>query len=128
MASMIDVVFLLLIFFMCTSSFRALEGRLPAQLPRTGTGSQGELEDFDPIRIVLSRGAGQIQTRCDGRVCANFEVLLNHLKALRAVADVPVVIEGQTGVPFGLMVRALDTCYRADLRRVAFSAKGVDGG
>ena len=32
---MIDVVFLLLIFFLCTIKFRILEGKIPAFLPRT---------------------------------------------------------------------------------------------
>ena len=34
MTPMIDVVFLLLIFFMCTLRFKTLEGKLAAYLPR----------------------------------------------------------------------------------------------
>ena len=37
MASMIDVVFLLLIFFLLTVNFRAREGYLPSRLPHKAT-------------------------------------------------------------------------------------------
>ena len=37
MTPMIDVIFLLLIFFVCTASFRAAEEVLPAQMPSSGT-------------------------------------------------------------------------------------------
>ena len=126
MAPMIDIVFLLLIFFMCTSSFNENEGQLPAQMPQTSLQGRKLIEDFDPVRITLRSTPGGVEMLCDGQVCSNFDVLYAKLQARRAIADVPVIIEGRKGVPFGSMVAAMDTCYRADFRRVAFSARGVD--
>jgi len=125
MASMIDVVFLLLIFFMCTASFKRLESDMPTQLPRTGLGKKEEREDFDPIRIRLSSVPTGVLVECDGQACGTFGALFEMLTARRRIADVPVIIEGQGTVPFGYMVAALDACYKANLWRVAFSAKGV---
>jgi len=126
MAPMIDIVFLLLIFFMCTSSFNENEGQLPAQMPQTSLQARRLIEDFDPVRIVLQTTPAGIEVQCDGQHCAGFDALLAKLEARRTIADTPVIIEGRKGVPFGPMVAAMDMCYRANFRRVAFSARGVD--
>lgn len=50
MTPMIDVTFLLLVFFMCTLKFKTLEGRLAAYLPReegVNTGAATPLDDVD---------------------------------------------------------------------------------
>jgi biopolymer transport protein ExbD len=126
LASMVDVVFLLLIFFMCTSSFRGLENDLTAQLPRIGAGKDTSQEDFEPVRIEIARAGAGVRVTCDGATCASFADLADQLEARRAIADVPVIIAGQAAVPFRHMVSALDACHQAGLRRVAFSAKGAD--
>ncbi len=125
MAPMIDIVFLLLVFFMCTSSFNENESQLPAQMPQTSLQGRRLIEDFDPVRITLQTTAGAVEVQCDGQPCPSFDALLAKLEARRAIADVPVIIEGRKGVPFGPMVAAMDTCYRANFRQVAFSARGV---
>ncbi len=124
MASMIDVVFLLLIFFMCTSSFRGQENDLPTRLPQVGAARDGLHGDFEPIRIQVSKVHAGVLVTCAGRPCQSFDGLVEHLEAMRRIADLPVIIEGQDAVPFRHMVAALDACYRADLRRVAFAARG----
>ncbi|QDU66662.1 ExbD/TolR family protein [Engelhardtia mirabilis] len=53
MTPMIDVTFLLLIFFMCTLQFRTLEGRLAAYLPKdTGPALRSALQP-EPITIEV---------------------------------------------------------------------------
>ena len=125
MASMIDVVFLLLIFFMCTSSFETLENDLPTQVPQVGAKPSPDKADLEPVRISLSRVGATVVIKCGDESCGTFAGLTSKLKTLRALDDVPVVIQGQPTVPFGEMVAALDACYQADLRQVAFSTQGV---
>ncbi len=124
MASMIDVVFLLLIFFMCTSAFKAPERNLPSPLPRVG-GPRMAVEEFEPVRIVVQPVGDGVLISCDGQPCTSFAQLREQLEARRRIADLPVIIEGRRGVRFRHMVAALDTCYQADLRRAAFSARGI---
>ena len=125
MASMVDVVFLLLIFFMCTSSFTQIEDKLPTQLSQVGSGTNQETMDLPPIRISLQRSvSGVVLINCENEIFTEFKDLVKKLEEWRAIDDVRVIIEGQGTVPFGYMVRAFDACYQADLRRVAFSAKG----
>ncbi len=50
MTPMIDVTFLLLIFFMCTLKFKTLEGKLAAYLPKDVGVNQ---TDAEPIEKVL---------------------------------------------------------------------------
>lgn len=49
MTPMIDVTFLLLIFFMCTIKFKSLEGKLAAYLPKEVGTSPTPSEPLDPI-------------------------------------------------------------------------------
>ena len=124
MAAMIDVVFQLNIFFLVTSSALQMEKEMATQMPSVNTAVVKPAE-FDPIRLRLSRTADGVLVICDGTPVDSFDALAGMLKARRAIADVPVIIEGQETVPFGNMVQALDACYRADLKKVAFSARGV---
>lgn len=125
MAAMIDVVFLLLIFFMCTSSFRKPEEDLPTQLPRV-VGQQGATqEDFPPTRITLRTIGGGVLVECDGQSCPTFDALQEQIRMRRqAVGEISVIVEGQADVPFRWMVGAVDACYAANVYRVAFSARG----
>jgi biopolymer transport protein ExbD len=123
MAPMIDVVFLLLIFFMCTSSFDRPENEMRSDLPRTG--GAVDKDDFDPVRIRLTGRGQAVRITCDNQPCPDFETLVKMLKARRAIADVPVVIRGDGTVPVARMIGALDACHQADLKRVAFAAEGV---
>ena len=56
MTPMIDVVFLLLIFFIVSTEFRTIEGLLPTNLPRQqGVSAADPLEPpLPPLRIILS--------------------------------------------------------------------------
>jgi biopolymer transport protein ExbD len=125
MASMIDVVFLLLIFFMCTMSFAAPEKDILTQLPRLATGTGGLERDFEPIRIRVSAAGASVLVTLDGAPVASFDELVRGLSARRQIADLPVIIDGQSDVAFKYMVAALDSCYEAELTRIAFSPRGA---
>jgi biopolymer transport protein ExbD len=124
MASMVDVVFLLLIFFMCTSSFIQIEDKLPTQLSQVGSGTSEESLDFPPVRISLQGGPGNLLITYNGQLYSNFQTLLEKLRNDRISDEVSVIIEGQGNVSYESMVKALDCCYQANIRNVAFSTKG----
>ncbi len=123
--SMIDVVFLLLIFFMCASRFRVLERRLDAFLPKDkGPQSiQTTVRQLDEIVIHVTA------VRPDLRV-PKFRIrefrtndpneLAARLKQLQSVGDMPVVIDGRPLCPFRHVMSALDSCARAKLTKVEF--------
>lgn len=53
MTPMIDVTFLLLIFFMCTLKFKTLEGKLSAYLPKDVGVNTTEAEEIEKVEIVI---------------------------------------------------------------------------
>ncbi len=53
MTPMIDVTFLLLIFFMCTLKFKTLEGKLAAYLPKDVGVNQSEAEPIEKVEILM---------------------------------------------------------------------------
>ena len=53
MTPMIDVTFLLLIFFMCTLKFKTLEGKLSAYLPKDVGVNQTQAEPIEKVAIIL---------------------------------------------------------------------------
>ncbi|MDB2576229.1 biopolymer transporter ExbD [Planctomycetota bacterium] len=70
MTPMIDVTFLLLIFFMCTLKFKVLEGKLGAYLPKDVGVNTSKAEPVEKVDIrldVLQPGTKMRQTR-DGLV------------------------------------------------------------
>ena len=65
MTPMIDVVFLLLIFFMCASKFRIPEGALRAYLPKdSGTGTIHKYVKNCRIQLWLA-DTGEVRARID---------------------------------------------------------------
>ena len=66
MTPMIDVTFLLLIFFMCTLKFKTLEGKLAAYLPKDVGVNQSDAEPKEKVEItmrVLQEGNKMIPVR-----------------------------------------------------------------
>ncbi len=53
MTPMIDVTFLLLIFFMCTHKFKTLEGKLAAYLPKDVGVNQMDAEPIEKVEILM---------------------------------------------------------------------------
>jgi len=53
MTPMIDVTFLLLIFFMCTLKFKTLEGKLAAYLPKDVGVNQMDAEPIEKVEVLV---------------------------------------------------------------------------
>jgi biopolymer transport protein ExbD len=93
MAAMVDVVFLLLIFFMCTSSISQLESSLSSQVSRLGPGSGQELEELPPYIVRLERAGEGVLVWLEDRPCATFDDLYDRLR------EAPRDIQPRSGRP-----------------------------
>lgn len=122
MTSMIDVVFLLLIFFICTSSFNKPEDKL--DIASTTPGESSQQVEFEPVRIALSSNSAGVVIMCDNTLCNDMLSLLQELDRRRQMADVPIIVEGEGPVPFESMVQAVETAKHAKFMNVAFSVGG----
>ena len=133
MTPMIDVIFLLLIFFVCTSSFLPPEQWLPTtfSLPgaiREAPPLEEELEELEQIVVYVYPREHQPRWRVNQRGCRRFEELVGALVRLARVdRRLPVVLDVHAQVPMGEVIRVYDAVRAAGFERVQFAAR-ADGG
>ena len=115
--SLIDVLFLLLIFFMLTSTFKRA-GELELNLPESSTAAPAVgIAPAEGVSLVLTE-KGTLML--DGAT-ATFEELPQALQAVRERRpQAQVMIEAETGVPHGQVVRLLDA-----VRTAGFTGVGI---
>jgi biopolymer transport protein ExbD len=115
---MVDVVFLLIIFFMVSTTFITLETGLPVDLPQATT-AEGQPEGLPTVTIDAQR-----RIYLAGAEVAE-EELEGLLRSVLADAEVEtVVLRADQSVPHGLTVRVMDAIKRAGAARVAIAAGG----
>ena len=125
MTPMIDVIFLLLLFFMSTSVFAQIESEMEITLPEA---SESVAMDRAPYEIIIN-------VKADGTIVVNQRAMtLDELEAmLTKVADIfqgqGVIIRGDTQTPMGVAVDVLNACAKVDIHNVSFATiKPEDGG
>ena len=125
MAAMIDVVFLLLIFFICTSNFNSLEEQLPMTLSHPGSISEvvkltPDEEDFKFATIrVIAGDDGRIQWQIDGRTCNSLQEVEAVLRQLVQIkSDLPILIEMDDAAAWEHFIHVYDLCRTVGLSRV----------
>jgi biopolymer transport protein ExbD len=124
--SLVDILFLLLIFFTLTSTFKRA-GELDLQLPESTTAgpARGAPNQPAPLDLVLT---AQGTLLLDGAP-TSFEALPQELRAVReAQPDRPVVIEAETDVDHGQVVRLLDAVRTAGFTGVGIGVRASEGG
>ena len=127
MTPMIDVVFLLLIFFVSTASFQVPEDILPSALEMGTTGGPPPLENSDPLleRVVVEifTSDGRLYHRVNQRL-ANSPGEFRRL--LETIADIdqqlPVILDIGGDVALGDVIDAYDVCRLVGLERIQLAA------
>lgn len=117
LAPMIDVVFLLLCFFMTSTLFAQWETEMDITLPTAESGQiprrlQGEiiLNIFPDGRVVVN------QRTLEGDALAEFLVRIADLFPGHAV-----VLRSDEQTPFRHVMRVMDLCRRADIFNISFA-------
>ncbi len=129
LTSMIDVIFLLLIYFVITASFTADEGVLTTKLPQgTGSASQADLKPpAIPLDIVLrSIEPSSVHITVNNRLTADsFSQLYDLLVSLQKdyPPDNPLLIKPDGQVRWQHVVDAFNAAVRAKFSNVAFAAQ-----
>jgi len=156
--SMIDVTFLLLIFFMCSMNFKSVERALGAELPRNGPNRSRQDERYDvPVRVKIhwanargqvihgpasaypesfsgarrhvSLAGARIVVKVGQMVVRDLNELARTLADLAArQRDLSVVIDARRAVPFRWVIGALDACARASIGKVKFQSPPAPDG
>lgn len=123
MMPLVDVVFLLLIFFLAATTFAREEVELDLKLPEARSGEAGQLDQKLVVNIFAD---GRLVV--DGR-----EVTLEALRQKLAAAgrrnrDQAVLVRGDRAAQFGIGIAVLDACKLSKITKVEFGALPAGGG
>jgi biopolymer transport protein ExbD len=151
MTSMIDVVFLLLVFFVFSARFIVLEETLPSYLPKgrgdepfpeqvmaevvVGLGWKDEKASATAFTSGPYGGAdrglvafGQHLDRRVGYVAPRFDEIERYLvdRVQQYGPKTPVTVHFENGVPWQVVVDVIDVCERVGLHDVAVGAEEIE--
>jgi len=121
---LIDVVFLLLIFFMVSTTFND-DARLRLQLPQAD-GEPIASDELELLEIVIDVGG---RFYVDDRQVSDTRVETLRQAMVGAVGprrDLPVLIKADANTPHQAVMTALDAAGQLGMTRIAFAASKVD--
>ncbi len=138
MTPMIDVTFLLLIFFIVTLKFKTLEGRLDAALPKDRGTSTSQAEEVEKVDIVIKvLKEGQLVTDPENKRLLKYvgrtvsmdvgTQSFRDAKRMKAFLksfdkeETPVTIDARKGITYGDVVIALDVVIELGFQQIAFA-------
>jgi biopolymer transport protein ExbD len=130
---MLDILFMLLIFFLCFGLALAPEGALPAKLPASHGQAAGTMP-LTPIEIHLSPVGGgvQVQVRPLGGQVTSMADLYDRMRALSESrdfgVDAPVIILPGADVPMAVVADAYNAAFQAGFKEIVFGEKTEDAG
>ncbi len=115
---LIDMVFLLLVFFLAATTFARSEVEMDLDLPKSQAGKNDKESHLLVVNVMRDA-----TLRVDGRV-VTADGLRQRLRAAAARdKEQAVLIRGDTNVQFGAVALALDACLGAKLSRVSVAAQ-----
>ncbi len=123
-APMIDVVFLLLFFFMTSQLFSQWEAEIDLKLPSAESAQHRQRAHGEIILNVLESGVitvhGQILTADDVRDLFS--------RLVQQYEGQPVLIRADENVPYRHVMRVMDLCRQADIWNLSFAVLPAGAG
>lgn len=132
MTAMIDVIFLLLTFFVVTARFRAPEAVLPVLLPDQSPIEAVSLSVIEPLRVKIEEGTDGSRVEVGDRMIAispeqpaeGLAQLANRIEEVAAgqhrTADDPVELVCGEAVPWDTIVKVYDVLHTLGLSNITF--------
>ena len=127
--AMVDVIFCLCVFFMCSLHFRQLEGKFDTWLPKgKGTeGISGEMMQEIRVAVYWDEANNKAVRQLGNPMIADDD----ELQALIAEAhadfvklnkpDTPVTIDGDARVPWSEIINIVNICKRDQIDKIEFA-------
>ena len=108
--SLIDVVFLLLVFFMVSTTFAEHPG-IKLELPSASSAEPSKLE---PLTLTIDK-KGRMYLNGEG---IREDELRRKLKEEAKGPDVTLILKADKAVPYGYVIRAMDISRQSGIRRI----------
>jgi biopolymer transport protein ExbD len=126
---MVDVIFCLCVFFMCSMKFTSFEGRFRSWLPMD-QGSMDMLAALEEIRVAVFRDADTQTTRRQfGKIRIEDDAQLQELIQDAYAGwlqlgrpETPLIIDAEQMVPWQDVVNVMNLAKRAKVDKIQFAA------
>ena len=129
---MIDVIFCLCLFFMCSFHFKQLEGKIESWLPKDKGVFGDPVKDpvLEEIRVRMAWDANTSQTRIqvnsrpvstDDQLAAVLLASVNDYKR-SGKTDVPAIIDAEPQVPWQNVISVMDICKNINIEKIEFAS------
>ena len=130
--ALIDIIFCLIIFFMCSFHFKQLEGKIDSWLPKDkgvhGTPMQSQVLEEMRVSMRWDDGSQSVETKFGSRPVANEQELGDLLSEShaeyvnRGKAETPVIIDAEPHVPWKAVIGVMNVCKKRELEHIEFAA------
>jgi biopolymer transport protein ExbD len=132
--AMVDVIFCLCIFFMCSFHFKQLEGKIESWLPRGSAAGLKSNEKvlLEEIRVVLrwdAQNGATVRSVGNRPPASGDRDLIQTILSMGAdyqkmgKADFPVQIEASREVPWQDVVHIMDLLKKENIEKIEFTAE-----
>ncbi|MCC9607246.1 biopolymer transporter ExbD [Blastopirellula sp. JC732] len=127
MTPMIDVVFLLLVFFLWTASFQVVEYSLPSTItPPMGTGANvqppPEMADFEQVVVRLTMENDRLVWKVNDQPRYKLPEVRQLMQVLATIKnDVPLVIDADGTVGVGDVIDIYDLARELNFQDIQFA-------
>jgi biopolymer transport protein ExbD len=113
--SLIDILAILLIFFIVSTTFRKEQPRLQINLPESQSAEVVAAEKSEPL-VLRVKSAAEITL---GAEPVAIESLASALKTARKTSpDRPIAMQADREAPFGVVVKVLDALKQAGVKNI----------
>jgi biopolymer transport protein ExbD len=132
--AMVDIIFCLCLFFMCSLKFKPLDAKFDSWLPKDKGGAPATMQNqlIDEIRVLMSWNTAQnkLERLFGQQVCPPDEAGNEKLRRLikdsyndykaRGNPNVPLILDVGPKVPWKFVVEALDLGKDAGVQKLEF--------
>lgn len=128
---MVDVIFCLCVFFMCSLKFKQLEGKFDSWLPKGkgvgGTGSVSALIEEIRVAMFYDEKTGKTLRQLGNRRIDDDAMLQQLIKDAHAdflrlnKPDTPVTIDAEAKVPWREVITVMNLCKRNSIDKIEFA-------
>jgi biopolymer transport protein ExbD len=126
---MVDVIFCLCVFFMCSFKFKQLEGKFDSWLPKDKGASQPTPEDPKEIRIAMfwDDQTEKVRRQMGTRIVENDEEMLVLMRGAyedwkaKGNEKVPVIIDGDERIPWKDVINVVNMAKGLQIENIEFA-------
>ena len=130
---MVDVIFCLCIFFMCSFKFKQLEGKFDSWLPRN-KGMEGTPAEIQEIRVAMFWDAEtqKVRRQYGSRIVEDDAQLESLIRGayddfkLKGRPEAPVIVDGDPRIPWHEVIKVINMCKKIPIDNIEFALGKAD--